>query len=131
MIIMSFQEMIVLLVGLLLVLGTTANGELQVRFNETEREIHMDDVAYIPFILEGLGSNIAKVNLTAISSDSNIVQVSASGFDPGLVHDGSYKGVINATGVFLGKVEVFVSANIDGVRIFTFFLIIIFCEVHK
>ena len=91
----------------------------------------MDDVAYIPFILEGLGSNIAKVNLTAISSDSNIVQVSASGFDHGLVHDGSYKGVINATGVFLGKVEVFVSANIDGVRIFTFFLIIIFCEVHK
>ncbi|XP_011501231.1 PREDICTED: ileal sodium/bile acid cotransporter-like [Ceratosolen solmsi marchali] len=100
-----------LLLGLLLV--STVFGEPKVIFHATETNIHMDEVTHIPFSIENISSNVVKVNLTAISSDLNVVQVERPIFDPLLIHDGYYNGSINATGIFLGKAELSMSVLID------------------
>lgn len=110
--------MIIWVFGLVLLLLGTTNGESKVFFNKTEREIHMDQTVSLPFTIEGFSSYGTKANLTAISSDVNIVEVKAAVFDPSLIHDGTYRSYVNATGVFLGNAEVALLVQIDEVRFF-------------
>jgi hypothetical protein len=108
-----------LLIGLLLV-GTVC-GQPNLIFNTTEINIHMDEVTHIPFSIENININNAfKINLTAISSDLNIVQVDKPIFDPVLIHDDFYRSTINVTGIFLGKAEISMSIFINEVRTFCF-----------
>lgn len=113
--------MIILIFGALL-LGVT-NAEVIVAFNETEIEVHMDNEGFIPFTIENLSSDVRKVNITAVSSHWDIVQVHATAFDPSSISNGVYKGMVNATGIFLGSSQVSLSVSIeDGVSIKIVFL---------
>ncbi|KAJ8675650.1 hypothetical protein QAD02_011436 [Eretmocerus hayati] len=90
-----------------------SQGDPRVAFNTTKVEVHMDEVEYIGFSVDGLNAAVSKVNVTVTSSDLNIVEVAVSQFDPNGIHNGLYNSTINATGIFLGKAEVFLSVTIN------------------
>ncbi|XP_058789445.1 ileal sodium/bile acid cotransporter-like isoform X2 [Phymastichus coffea] len=103
--------MIIFLLGVLL-LGVV-NADVRVFFNKTEIEVHMDNTVFIPFTIENLSSDVRNVNITAVSSNLNVVQVNVSNFDPFLISNGIYKGIVNVSAIFLGNAEVYLSVFIE------------------
>lgn len=106
--------MIVVVLFALLILKTT-NGVPTVYFDKNETEIHMDDQQVISYTIEGLISDVK--NLTAISSNLDVVKIFLPNFDPNLINNGSYKGFINITGVFLGSASISLSLETNRVSI--------------
>ena len=105
---------------LLLFLLGTANGVPKlptVKFENRDTQIHIDDVVAIPFSIEGISQEF-KINITATTSDVNILNVSLPKFDQQEIRDEVYKSSINVTGIFLGKAKISLIIYYDEVIVF-------------
>ncbi|XP_014214852.1 ileal sodium/bile acid cotransporter-like [Copidosoma floridanum] len=110
--------MIQIVVPLLLLLALkNTNGEPKVFFNRTEVQIHMDEVVPISFTIESISNDSTISNFRATSSNLYVVKLDVPSFNSSLIHNGSYKSFINATGIFLGNAKINMSVIVNGKQV--------------